>query len=72
MGSGRFGHPEQDRAISAREAALLQTFPMNYRFFEKEKEVSLGKVSRYIGNAVPPKLGEVVADSIIKHLNDLK
>ena len=45
---------------------------MNYRFFEKEKDVSLGKVSRYIGNAVPPKLGEVVADSIIKHLNDLK
>ena len=72
LGSGRFGHPEQDRAISAREAALLQTFPMNYRFFEKEKEVSLGKVSRYIGNAVPPKLGEVVAGSIIKHLNDLK
>lgn len=68
-GNGRFGHPEQDRAISAREAALLQTFPMSYRFFEDEKNVSLVKASRYIGNAVPPLLGEVVAQSILKHLS---
>ena len=68
-GNGRFGHPEQDRAISAREAALLQTFPMSYRFFEDEKKVSLVKASRYIGNAVPPVLGEVVAQSILEHLS---
>ena len=67
-GNGRFGHPEQDRAISAREAALFQTFPMSYKFFEDEEHVSLVKASRYIGNAVPPVLGEVVADSIIEHL----
>lgn len=68
-GNGRFGHPEQDRAISAREAALLQTFPMSYRFFEDEEHVSLVKASRYIGNAVPPALGEVVAQSILEHLS---
>ena len=68
IGNGRFGHPEQDRAISIREAALLQTFPINYRFFENESEVSITKASRYIGNAVPPRLGEVIAKSIIEHI----
>lgn len=68
IGNGRFGHPEQDRAISAREAALLQTFPKDYLFFEDEAKVSLTKASRYIGNAVPPKLGEIIANSIKKHL----
>lgn len=72
IGNGRFGHPEQDRAISIREAALLQTFPMTYRFFENESEVSITKASRYIGNAVPPRLGEVIADSIIEHLKTHK
>ncbi len=51
-------------------AALLQTFPMTYKFFEDEENVSLVKVSRYIGNAVPPVLGEVVAESILKHLGN--
>lgn len=68
-GNGRFGHPEQDRAITPREAALFQTFPMEYQFFENEGSVSISTVSRYIGNAVPPKLGEVVAKSIINHLS---
>lgn len=68
IGNGRFGHPEQNRAISAREAALIQTFPMSYRFFPNEDEVSLSKASRYIGNAVPPRLGEVIAESIIQHI----
>lgn len=64
LGNGRFGHPSQDRAITPREAALLQTFPMSYRFIEDEESVSLTKAARYIGNAVPPKLGEVIAESI--------
>lgn len=51
-------------------AALLQTFPMTYKFFEDEENVSLVKASRYIGNAVPPVLGEVVAESILKHLGN--
>ena len=70
IGNGRFGHPEQNRAISAREAALLQTFPLTYQFFPDNDAVSLTKASRYIGNAVPPKLGEVVAESIKIHIRN--
>lgn len=70
IGNGRFGHPVQNRAISAREAALFQTFPITYKFFPNEHEVSLTKASRYIGNAVPPRLGEIIANSIMLHLND--
>ena len=68
IGNGRFGHPEQDRALSLREAALLQTFPVDYRFFPDTETFSLRNVSRYIGNAVPPLLGEVIAESIKRHL----
>ena len=72
IGNGRFGHPEQNRAISAREAALIQTFPATYKFFPNEQEVSLAKASRYIGNAVPPRLGEVIAESIKIHIRNHK
>lgn len=72
LGNGRFGHPEQNRAISAREAALFQTFPDTYKFFPNEQDVSLTKASRYIGNAVPPKLGEVIAESIKQHLRNIQ
>lgn len=71
LGNGRFGHPEQDRAISLREAAMFQTFPKGYKFFSPKEEISITKASRYIGNAVPPKLGEVTAKSIKKHLNQI-
>lgn len=50
---GRFGHPEQDRAITMREAARLQTFPDDYRFVGQN-----GQISRQIGNAVPPAMIE--------------
>lgn len=72
IGNGRFGHPEQNRAISAREAALFQTFPTTYKFFPNEQEVSLSKASRYIGNAVPPRLGEIIAESIMIHIRNHK
>ena len=72
LGNGRFGHPEQDRAISIREAALLQTFPKTYKFFQDEETISITIASRYIGNAVPPKLGDVIAKSIINHLNNVQ
>lgn len=72
IGNGRFGHPEQNRAISVREAALIQTFPVTYKFFPNEQEVSLTKASRYIGNAVPPRLGEVIAESIKQHIRTHK
>ena len=68
IGNGRFGHPEQDRAISLREASIFQTFPLDYKFFSPKESVSISKASRYVGNAVPPKLGEVIAESIINHI----
>lgn len=72
LGNGRFGHPEQNRAITAREAALIQTFPREYKFFADEENVSIVKASRYIGNAVPPQLGFVIAQSIIRHIEEIK
>lgn len=70
LGNGRFGHPEQDRAITLREAALLQTFPMGYKFFDTFDNYNPSIVSRQIGNAVPPKLGQVIAKSIKQHLKE--
>ena len=40
FGNGRFGHPEQDRAISLREAAIFQTYPEDYVFFDENKPLS--------------------------------
>ncbi len=68
LGNGRFGHPEQDRAISLREAAIFQTFPKNYTFYDTSKNMRASDVARFIGNAVPVKLGEVIAKSIKQHL----
>jgi len=68
FGNGRFGHPEQDRAISLREAALLQTFPPQYEFVDHDRPVAIDIVGRLIGNAVPVKLGQVVALSILNHI----
>lgn len=68
FGNGRFGHPEQDRAISLREAALLQTFPPNYEFVDPNEPISIDRVGKLIGNAVPVKLGEIIAQSILKHI----
>jgi len=67
FGNGRFGHPEQDRALSLREGAMLQTFPRNYKFYHG-KPASMVKISTQIGNAVPVKLGYVIGKSIIKTL----
>lgn len=65
-GNGRFGHPEQHRAISLREAAILQTFPEDYIFLPPEEPVIFDKLGRLIGNAVPVRLGEIVARSILQ------
>ena len=67
-GNGRFGHPEQDRAISLREGALLQTFPADYSFVEDGEAVHVAPVARLIGNAVPVRLGEAIGISIMTHL----
>ena len=67
-GTGRFGHPEQDRAITLREGAILQSFPPDYQFSPSNVEVPIRKIARHIGNAVPPRLGEVIGESIIRSL----
>lgn len=67
-GTGRFGHPEQDRAISLREGALLQTFPDNYVFMPDNK-LSYKQIGKMVGNAVPVELGNVVGRSILNHIN---
>jgi DNA (cytosine-5)-methyltransferase 1 len=69
FGNGRFGHPEQDRALSLREGALLQTFPMNYEFFKPATDYRLSDVAKYIGNAVPVQLARAIAKSIRIHLD---
>lgn len=65
-GNGRFGHPEQDRAISLREAALIQTFPKHYQFSETLQNLTFRRVGRMIGNAVPVRLGEIIGLSILQ------
>lgn len=60
LSNGRFGHPEQDRAISLREAAALQTFPDTYVF-----KGSVQEIGRQIGNAVPVLLAEVMGEYIL-------
>ena len=64
--NGRFGHPEQDRAISVREAACLQTFPEDFVF-----EGSMGSMARQIGNAVPVRLAQVLGRGFTEHLKDM-
>lgn len=67
-GNGRFGHPEQNRAISLREAAMLQTFPADYSFAPPGTRFKFNKMGRLIGNAVPVRLGEVIAQSLNSHV----
>lgn len=69
IGNGRFGHPDQDRAITLREAALIQTFPRKYKFVNKGKPFKVKRLSTHIGNAVPVVLGRVIAKSIKKHIS---
>ncbi len=63
ISNGRFGHPEEDRALSLREGATLQTFPKDYVF----KTKSIGAIARMIGNAVPPLYAKQIAETIIKN-----
>lgn len=67
LGSGRFGHPQQERALTPREAAILQTFPDDYKFVPEGQECSLKKMGELIGNAVPVRLGEAVGRVLVSH-----
>ncbi len=69
FGNGRFGHPDQDRAISLREAALLQSFPQGYVFLRPDEELAFKTIGRLIGNAVPVKLGTAIGLAIKSHLS---
>lgn len=67
FGNGRFGHPEQNRAISLREGAILQSFPKKYKFIAPGEPIYKKVLGRLIGNAVPVQLGELIGKSILKH-----
>jgi DNA (cytosine-5)-methyltransferase 1 len=62
--NGRFGHPVQDRAISPREAAAIQTFPDEFVFTGGPTSMA-----RQIGNAVPPRLARVFGEAIRSRLS---
>ena len=70
FGTGRFGHPEQDRALSLREGALLQTFPTDYKFMQPSNPISHIHLGAHIGNAVPVELATVIGKKIQKHLEE--
>ena len=67
FGNGRFGHPEQDRAISLREGA---SFPPDYEFTRPGEQICQKSIGRLIGNAVPVTLGEVIGASLLSHVSE--
>ena len=69
-GTGRYGHPTQNRALTLREGAMIQTFPIDYQFIKPNEKFSLKDVAKEIGNAVPVKLGEVIGKSILDFLQE--
>jgi len=62
---GRFLHPEEDRVLTPREAALLQSFRANYKF---SKNINKDKLASFIGNALPPKLSYIQSKNIFNHI----
>lgn len=68
FGNGRFGHPEQDRAISLREAAMIQSFPKDYAFVQNSSAINFNTLGRMIGNAVPVLLGEFIGEILMDHV----
>lgn len=65
ISNGRFGHPEQNRAISLREAAALQSFPNDYVF-----EGSMQEIGKQIGNAVPVLLAQRIGERLLAAHNE--
>jgi DNA (cytosine-5)-methyltransferase 1 len=70
FGTGRFGHPKQNRALSLREASMLQGFPRSYAFVEVGAAVKFQNLGRLIGNAVPPPLAEAIGTAMVDHVNE--
>jgi DNA (cytosine-5)-methyltransferase 1 len=71
-GNGRFGHPEQDRALTLREGALLQSFPPDYAFVDPDQEFNRHEMGIHIGNAVPVELGRAIGVSILNHTAEVR
>jgi DNA (cytosine-5)-methyltransferase 1 len=65
---GRFIHPEKNRAITAREAAILQTFPRTYKF---PADISKTSIALMIGNALPPKFSHIQSANVKDHLKKM-
>lgn len=68
ISNGRFAHPEEDRAISLREGATLQTFSKTYKFIG----TSTASIARMIGNAVPPLYAKKLGQSIVENHGSTK
>ena len=68
--TGRFGHPEQNRAISVREGALLQTFPRDYVLVDRENPAMIRDLARQVGNAVPVNLGRAIGAAFAEASNE--
>jgi DNA (cytosine-5)-methyltransferase 1 len=64
---GRYLHPEEDRPITVREAAILMSFPPDFKFPENQSMTSVG---RQIGNAVPPLLAQRIAETVATLLDN--
>ncbi|WP_206078118.1 DNA cytosine methyltransferase [Pseudoalteromonas phenolica] len=67
VSNGRFVHPEENRALSLREGATLQSFPKSYIFHGRTNEI----IARQIGNAVPPEYSRRIAQAIINSRNSI-
>ncbi len=70
FGNGRFGHPDQDRAISVREGAVLQSFPKTYKFVREGEPIHNKTIGRLVGNAVPVELSKAIGMSLAAHVQD--
>ncbi len=68
VSNGRFVHPEENRALSLREGAVLQSFPIDYKFYGS----SHSAIARQIGNAVPPEYAKRIGQAIIRSHNNGK
>ena len=68
FGTGRFGHPEQDRALSLREMAILQSFPADYEFIGNNSVIGFSTIGKLIGNAVPVDLGFAIGRTFQQHV----
>jgi len=68
VSNGRFVHPNEDRALSLREGATLQSFPKSYKFHGSSHD----SIARQIGNAVPPEYAKQIGLAIIENINNGK